>query len=220
MKSILVSNAYVISSNENSSKLKLMPFLGLKQNALPTSNRKAVEGDFVILNYLYDKSIIIAPNQDSFTEVRSKYPDNNFLHSDLFAAELKYEGEPFPSKELIQEYASSQNIGTIFFVIGNKVYITDSKTFAILDSDTVLFNNTEDAKMPFYTRIDGVEKNIVKQVTEYKSWEVPLIGSLFGEDKRSDEEILLEDYIESEEIKVSDSTYSDHYKEILGLKWW
>lgn len=218
MKSILVANAYVISSNENSSEVKLVPFLGLKQNALPTSNRKAAEGDFVILNYLYDKSLIIAPSQDSFTEVRSKYPDNDFLHSDLFAAELKYEGDPLPSKKSIQEYTSAQNIGTIFFVIGNKVYITDAKTFAILDSDTVLFNNLDDAKTPFYTRIDNIEKNIVKKVTDYKDWEVPGVGSLFDENKKSEEEILLEDYIEAEEIKVKDNTYSNHYKEILGLK--
>lgn len=218
-KSILVANAYVTSSNANSSTLKLEPFLDLKQNALPTSNRKAMNGDYVILNYLYDTSLIIAPTQDSFTEVRAKYPNSNFLHSDLFAAELKYEGQPFPSKQMIQEYAISQNIGTIYFVIENKVFIVDTKTFAILDSDNVLFNISEDGKMPFYTRIDKIEKNILNQILDYKSWEIPLIGKLFSNnEEKTEEEILLEDYIEAGELNVSKDIYNNFYKELLGLK--
>ena len=40
------------------------------------------------------------------------------VQKSLFAAKLKVQGEPLPSKETIQEFAAEQNIGTIFFVIG------------------------------------------------------------------------------------------------------
>lgn len=215
-KSLLVANAYVVSSNNSTSTLKLMPFLDLKQNAIPTSNRKAVNGDIVIVNYLYDASLIIAPSQDAFSATRAKYRDNNFLHSDLFGTKLKTEGEPLPSKEVIQDYAISQNIGTIFFIIDSSVYIVDTKTFAILEKDTISYNFVEDKKMPFYTRVERIEKNVFKSFLDYKGW-LSFIDSFLGDDKRSEEEQLLEDEIEAGELSVKGEIYNNYYKTILGI---
>lgn len=216
-KSLLIANAYVTSSNNTTSTLKLLPFLDLKQNALPTSNRKAQNGDIVILNYLYDTSLIIAPSQDAFSATRNKYKDNNFLHSDLFGAKLKYEGEPIPSKETIQNYAISQNIGTLFFIIKGQVYIVDSKTFAILDSDTISYNFVEDEKMPFYTRVEKIEKNALTKLLDYKSWFSFLDGFL-GKSDKTEEEVLLEDYIEEGELTLKGDIYNNYYLSLLGLK--
>ncbi len=216
-KSLLVANAYVIDSNSSSSTLKLAPFLDLKQNAIPTSNRKAENGDIVILNYLYDTSLIIAPSQDAFSATRAKYRDNNFLHSDLFGAKLKYEGEPLPSKQTIQDYAISQNIGTIFFIIKSKVYIVDTKTFAVLDTDSISYNFVEDERMPFYTRVEKIEKNAFKSALEYKSW-FSFLDTFFGDDKRSEEEQLLEDHIKAGELSVKGDIYNNYYETLLGLK--
>ena len=216
-KSMLVSNAYVISSNNSNSTLKLMPFLDLKQNALPTSNRKAQNGDIAIINYLYDTSLIIAPSQDAFSAIRAKYRDNNFLHSDLFGVKLKYEGEPLPSKQIIQDYAISQNIGTLFFVIKNKVYIVDTKTFAILDSDLISYNFVEDKKMPFYTRVEKIEKSGLQSALDYKSW-FSFLDSFLGNSKRTEDEILLEDYIKVGDLSVKGEIYNNYYETILGIK--
>lgn len=219
-KSMLIANAYVISSNETSSTLKLAPFLDLKQNALPTSSRKAQNGDIVILNYLYDVSLIIAPSQDAFTVTRNKFRDNNFLHSDLFGAYLKYEGEPLPSKQTIQDYAISQNIGTIFFVIKGRVYVVDAKTFAILDTDTISYNYVEDEQMPFYTRVENIEKNLLTKVTDYENWlsNFGFLEKFIGNDNRTEEEVLLEDYIEKGELTVKGEVYNSYYETLLGIK--
>lgn len=218
-KALLVANGYVISSNETSSTLKLAPFLDLKQNALPTSNRKAENGDIAIINYLYNTSMIIAPSQDAFIATRTKYPENNFLHADLFAARLKYDGEPIPSKKTIQDYAISQNIGTIFFVIKNRVYVVDSKTFAILDSDLISYNFVQDEQMPFYTRIEKIEKNLLKKITDYQDWFTSLFGFL-GIDKKdkTEEQVLLEDYIKEGKLNVKADVYNNYYESLLGIK--
>jgi hypothetical protein len=216
-KSLIVSSAYVTSSNSNSSTIKFIPFLDLKQNALPTSNRKPQEGDIAILNYLYDASLIIAPSQDAFTATRQKFKENNFLHSDLFAAYLKKEGIPFPSKQIIQDYALSQNLGTIFFVIGSTVYVVDTRTFAILEKDAISYNFVEDEKMPFYTRVEKIEKNLVTSLLDVSSW-FSFLDDIFGDDERSEDEILLEDEIASGEINVKPEIYNNYYKTILGIK--
>jgi len=216
-KSAIVANAYVVNSNPSSSTLKIVPFLDLKQNALPTSNRKVTKGDTAILNYLYDSSLIIAPSQDAFLAVKAKYKDNNFLHSDIFAAKLKIEHEPLPSKETIQKFAISQNIGTIFFVIKSNIYIVDTKTFALLESDTISYNFIQNEKMPFYTRVEEIEANPFDSILDFKKW-LSYIDSFIGDDLRSEEEILLEDEIKSNKLVVKGIIYNNYYKTLLGLK--
>ena len=216
-KSLIVSNAYVTKSNATNSTLKFISFLDIKQNAIPTSNRKPVNGDVAILNYLYDASLIIAPSQDAFTATRAKYRDNNFLHSDMFGAKLKIEREPLPSKEIIQKFAIEQNIGTIFFVIASKVYIVDAKTFAILDEDTISYNFVENERMPFYTRVEKIEKTELEKLVNWKNIVSLKFLDFLDDDKRSEEEQLLEDEIDSGKVVLNGAIYNNYYKTVLGL---
>lgn len=214
-QSIIVSSAYVVDSNNSTTTLKLMPFLDIKQNAIPTAARTVEDGDTAIINYLYNASIIIAPSQDAFSQTRKKYADINFLHSDIFGAKLKFEEEPLPSKATIQEFAMSQNIGTIFFVIGSKLYIVDSRTFTVIDQDTISYNFVQDEKMPFYTRVDNIEKSVITSLLNFSEW-TKFIKD-FLEDKRTEDEILLEDQIQNDELKVKVEIYNNYYKTLLGL---
>ncbi len=216
-RSLIVSNAYVEATNSLSSTLKFIPFLDIKQNAIPTSNRKPINGDIAILNYLYYTSLIIAPSQDAFLVTRNKYKKNNFLHSDIFAAKLKSEKEPLPSRKTIQNFAISQNIGTLFFIIENKIYIVDSKTFKILDTDHISYDFTQEGQLPFYTRIEKIEKSALKSTFNYKTW-LSSIDNVIGDDKRTEEEQLLEDEIEADKLSNKDKLYNNYYEKLLGIK--
>ncbi len=158
-KRLIVSNAKVISSNANSSVVEFFKFDDLKQDAIPTSKREIAKNDVLVLNYMYNSSLLIAPNIESFQAVRDNFKLNNFVHSDLFAAKLKVEHNPYPKKEDIQNFAIEQNLGTIFMVVENKVFIIDTKTFTILDSYLINYDNKESIK-PFYTRIENIEETI------------------------------------------------------------
>lgn len=158
-KRLIVSNAKVVSSNANSSIVEFFPFNDLSQDALPTSNRSVAINDVLILNYMYNSSLLIAPTLDSFQTVRENFKLNNFMHSDIFAAKLKVENKPYPTKEDIQKFAIEQNLGTIFFVLDNKVYVVDTKTFTILESYAFAYESSE-KQMPFYTRVEEIEESI------------------------------------------------------------
>jgi len=108
---------------------------------------------------MYNSSLLIAPSLDSFQAVRSNFKSNNFIHSDIFAAKLKVTNTPFPTKEDIQKFAIEQNLGTIFFVLNNKVYVVDTKTFTILAKYNFAYENKE-YQMPFYTRVEEIEGSI------------------------------------------------------------
>jgi hypothetical protein len=155
-KRLIVANAKVVSSNDNSSVVEFFPFEDLKQDAIPTTRRVLENDDVIVLGYMYDKSLLVTPNYDSFQAVRSDFRQNNFMHSDIFASQLKIHNIPFPTKEDFQKFAIEQNLGTIFFLVDNKVYIVDSKTFAILNVYSFYFT-VQDKQMPLYTRVENIE---------------------------------------------------------------
>ena len=187
-KRLIVSNAKVISSDSNSSVVEFFGFNDLKQDAIPTSNRVVANNDILILNYMYNSSLLITPTLDAFQNVRDNFKLNNFVHSDIFAAKLKVDHIPYPTKQDIQKFAIEQNLGTIFMVIENKVFIIDTKTFTILASYAVNYENNAEVKMPFYTRVEEIEDTIF-------NW------SFF-------------DFFSSKK----NLSYNDYYKRILGIK--
>ncbi len=209
---IIVSSAYVTSSNESSSQIKFIPFLDLKQNAIPTSNRKVANGDKFLLNYLYDFSLLIAPNNESFKIVRKKYRDNTFLHSDVFAAYLKFIYRPQPTKEIIQDFALAQNMGTLFFVIDSNLYIVDTRTFAVLEKRPLNYLQNE-TQMPFYTRVEKIKYSILTE--NYTKW-FDFAKKYISEDTKTEEEILYGDLATSKS-KDSDVDYNEYYKKLLGV---
>lgn len=214
---LIISNAYVVSSNTNSSELKLFPFLDLKQNAIPTSKTKAQKGDTIILNYMYNKSLLIAPSRDAFQVAREKFTSNTFLHSDIFASKLKAMNQPLPTRKTIQEFAISQNLGTVYIIIKNKAFVVDSKTFAVLDAKTLTYNYLDTEKMPFYTRVDNIEESVVKGMWD-KIKSFKFVSNIFGDDERSEEERLLEGELDKNDIVSKNKVYNEYYKAILGFK--
>ena len=158
-KKLIVSNAKVISSDSNGSVVEFFKFDDLKQEAIPTTKKTVQQGDVLVLNYMYNSSLLITPNIESFQTVRDNFKLNNFIHSDIFAAKLKVDHNPYPTKEIIQKFAIEQNLGTIFMVLENKVFIIDTKTFTILESYAISYENTKNM-MPFYTRIEEIEDSI------------------------------------------------------------
>lgn len=198
-KKLIVANAKVISSNENNSIVEFSEFDDLKQDALPLSKRKVAIGDILALNYLYTSSLLIAPTQETFQAVRKNFKFNNFLHSDIFASSLKNEEEPLPSKKTIQDFAIKQNLGTIFIIVDDKVNVIDTKTFTILTTYKINYND-EDSKLPFYTRIEKIEESVFNSLSNISVSDFS-IDSLLGNDKTSNNEL----------------NYENYYKKLLGL---
>ncbi len=156
---IIIASASVIDSNNTQSTIKFSNFDGLSQSALPTSNIKATDGDIFILNYLYNTSLLIAPNNQSFKTVRGMFPNQNFIHSDVFATNLKYLKKSTPTKPIIQAFCKNQDIGTIYIVVDNTVYTLDAKTFKVVSKNPIFydFNNTQ---IPFYTRVEDIKDGV------------------------------------------------------------
>ncbi|MFK2824046.1 plasminogen-binding N-terminal domain-containing protein [Arcobacter sp. YIC-80] len=202
-KRLIVANAKVISSDDTSSTIEFSSFDDIEQEALPTSKRGAQKGDILALNYLYTSSMLIAPNQEAFQIVRENFKYNNFLHSDIFATQLKINEEPFPSKKTIQEFAIKQNLRTIFIVLEDKVYVIDAKTFKTLTNYDISYASSK-SELPFYTRIEKIEEAPL-------DFDFNFDLSIFN--------FLLDEEDKFEEKKSYDNnSYENYYKNILGIK--
>ena len=116
---------------------------------------------------------------------------------------------------MIQDFALSQNMGTVFIVLESTVYIFDSRTFALLDKKQIT-NNSIDEEVPFYTRVEDIESSLF--TGDYLKW-YELASKYFVDDKRSEEEVLYEDL----EIKgdkegtIATRAYTNYYKKLLGV---
>jgi len=157
--SIIVTQAVVIDSNNLNSTIKFIKKEIIPQDAIPTTTLIPQNGDQFILNHLYTTSLLIAPNLKAKNKILEIYPNQNFLNEDFFAAHLKIINSPLPTKKIITDFAQSQQIGTIFIVAENKLFILDSITFKIIDSLNINYNDNS-TMVPFLTKIENIELGI------------------------------------------------------------
>lgn len=155
--SIILTQAVVVQSDHSVSTIEFIDTPILPQDAIPTSNLTPQNNDTFILNHLYNTSLMIVPNLKAKTLIKKLYPNQNFLNEDFFASHLKVENTPLPQKEDISNFAQSKQIGTIFIMVSNNLYILDSITFKIIDTISIT-NDDLTTQSPFFTKIENIEK--------------------------------------------------------------
>ncbi len=177
--SIILSQAIVIKSNSKNSIINFVNDKLLQQNAIPTSNIKPSNNDSFILNHLYKTSLLIVPNREAKNTVLDIFKDQNFLNEDFFASHLKLISKPTPSKNIIVNFAQKQQIGTIFIVIKKKLYILDSISFKVIYTVN-LDINSQNTNIPFFTKIDAIEKGFWtfgnNEMSDYNNYYLSLIN--------------------------------------------
>ncbi len=153
--STIVAKVIVVSKNDKTTTLRFVPFKDLKQSVLPIPKILPKVGDEVILNYLYNYALPIAPNYNAYKQIINNHKDIKWLHPDLFAAILYTNGTPAPTKKDFQKMCSDYNFELLYFAIDHIGYFTDCNSFKVIGED---FVDTGSKKMlPFFTRIKDIE---------------------------------------------------------------
>jgi hypothetical protein len=154
-KSIILSYATVITSNKENATIKFLDNSIIPQEAIPTSNLKPSTDDIFIVNHLYHASLMIVPNFEAKQKTQKLYAKHSFLNSDIFAGFLKINDTPVPTKEVIQEFAKTNNLGTILFHIEDKLYLVDTLSFKIIQTH---YLPVKDKKFfsPFLTNVQDI----------------------------------------------------------------
>lgn len=177
--SIILSEAFVKKSNDISSMIEFIDKKVLFQDAIVTSYLKPSNNDTFILNHLYNTSLLIVPNEKAKASVKELYQNQNFLNEDFFASHLTLNKTPIPTKEIITAFTQSQQIGTIFIVVKNNLYIVDSLTFTVINTRQIK-NDDPHTSVPFLTKINEIKTTLfsfdTNKIEDYNLYYLNLLG--------------------------------------------
>lgn len=148
---VIVANVVITSVNHTQTFAKVLPFTQLIQPYLPTPNMTPKVGDEVIFRSFNNKAFLIAPNEDSYKAMISKYPFIEFVSSDLLMGFLNSRGKHDPTNKTLPQACNDYAVGLVFIIGSKDVGIFNCQNMAMLAK----YPNTlkdETTMSPFYTR--------------------------------------------------------------------
>ena len=166
-KSSILAQAIVIKTDKNNSTIKFIKTDILKQDAIPMTNLKPENNDTFILNHLYNTSLLIAPNYTTKIKIENIFYKTSFLNSDIFAAWLKMNNIPVPTKEDIQQFSKKNNIGTIYIQSLNKLKIIDTLSFKVIQTIPLKVDDNK-TQVPFFTNVQDIKTSAFSWFTKEK----------------------------------------------------
>ena len=150
----IIARVSVIQKENGLAKLEFKVFDSLEQEALPLPNILPEVGDEVLLNFLYDRAVAIAPDRTSHDWLVQKFPSLYFTHIDVLGARLIRANAPAPKRADFRKFCSDNAVGILAFALRDKIKLVDCQDFHVLyEEDVALNSSTQQA--PFYSRIEG-----------------------------------------------------------------
>lgn len=155
----ILNNAVVTSYNKDTkvATLKLTEFNALSNSALPNGNWKVQVGDTAVLAFGYTRGMLIAPNENIYYKI-SKHSKIQWIHPDIFATMLSFNGHPTPLREDFTQMSIASSVGLVYIYLNQIVYTLDSKSFKILATTDAKLNQ-DSVNLPFYTRVPEIDSN-------------------------------------------------------------
>ncbi len=153
--SSIIARAVVSHKQNGYATVRFELYSNLAQKALPLPKFTPKSGDTIVLNFLYNRALIIAPNADVYKQILKAFSNISFIHPDLVAAELSFNYTPNPSKDDFRKSCAKHAAGVIFVALDKEAFFVDCGSFAVLKS----FKSGQIASyhLPFYTQVDGID---------------------------------------------------------------
>ena len=174
----IIARVDVVSKDGTKAILRVEKFQMLSQGAFPDTGIKPNVGDDVSINYLYDRALIIAPNQTVYNQITKNYNTITWVHPDLVAAYLTKLYRPNPDKKIFQEACYQNAASIIVFAIKDKAYFVDCHNFNTLQ--TIPVSNNGEIQLPFYSRVTNVDSSWFSwdssKISDYNTYYSKLLG--------------------------------------------
>ncbi|MDA7816981.1 plasminogen-binding N-terminal domain-containing protein [Sulfurimonas sp.] len=159
-RSQILNNAVVKSFNPDTkiAKLQLDEYGALVNNALPSGKWTVSAGDTVVLAFGYTRGLLLAPSEEIYHRV-TKSARVQWVHPDLFATLLSFNGHPTPLREDFTKMSIDNSVGLLYIYLHKKVYTADVKSFKILAISDADLKQDKEPGLPFYTRVPEINAN-------------------------------------------------------------
>ncbi|HEC1736119.1 TPA: plasminogen-binding N-terminal domain-containing protein [Campylobacter coli] len=153
----IIARASVIAKEKGLAKLKFSVFADLEQDALPLPNVVPQKGDEVVLNFLYDRGLVIAPDEQTYNKLVSSFPEIYFTHIDILGAQLIRSSSLAPKRSDFRKFCADNAVGILIFALEDRAKIVDCQDFSELYELAIA--KPSSIQVPFYSRIGGYKSN-------------------------------------------------------------
>lgn len=151
----IVARCVVTQKDGKNAKIRFERFSSLKQNAYPIPKVSPKKGDEIIINFLYKRALLIAPNKEIYHDIIGDFPKIDFVDSDLAASYLSLKYKPNPSKDDFRKICDKYAAGLVMLATNKKIYALDCGSFKPIKE----FPSKEikSYKLPFFSNIGKIE---------------------------------------------------------------
>ncbi|EAI1055375.1 exporting protein [Campylobacter coli] len=153
----IIARASVIAKEKGLAKLKFSVFADLEQDALPLPNVVPQKGDEVVLNFLYDRGLVIAPDEQTYNKLVSSFSEIYFTHIDILGAQLIRSSSLAPKRSDFRKFCADNAVGILIFALEDKAKMVDCQDFSELYELAIA--KPSSIQVPFYSRIGGYKSN-------------------------------------------------------------
>ncbi|BEK36791.1 plasminogen-binding N-terminal domain-containing protein [Campylobacter coli] len=153
----IIARASVIAKEKGLAKLKFTVFADLEQDALPLPNVVPQKGDEVVLNFLYDRGLVIAPDEQTYNKLVSSFPEIYFTHIDILGAQLIRSSSLAPKRSDFRKFCADNAVGILIFALEDRAKMVDCQDFSELYELAIA--KPSSIQVPFYSRIGGYKSN-------------------------------------------------------------
>lgn len=148
----IIANALVSEIKDGTAVVKISDFSQMSEKYLPKPHGKVAQGDKITFRILYDRALLIAPNQGTYQDISAKFEKVDFLHSDVLAMFLSKEGKNMPDSASLAQFCEKYDVGLVFIALRSRVEILNCASFKKLAISALRLKDRS-VKKPFFTRL-------------------------------------------------------------------
>ncbi len=146
--------SYLTQTSSNGSA-KLLTRDMLQHDELPTINTPVSKGDKVIGGYLYHNVLLLAPDANTYAKITASH-NKKWIHPDLYALFLSIEGDTYPSKENLAQFAKEYHVGLIYIVKNGSAVLLDPISGQFVGKKT-MSGLPAQGEYPFHMRFEEIQ---------------------------------------------------------------
>lgn len=148
----IIANALVSEVKDGVAVVAISDFTQMSEKYLPKPLGKVAQGDKITFRILYDRALLIAPNQSVYQDISAQFGWVDFLHSDIFAMFLSKEGKNMPDSANFTRFCEKYDVGLVFVALRSRIEILNCASFKKIAFSSFRLKDRS-VKKPFFTRL-------------------------------------------------------------------
>ena len=148
--------------SQGGTKATIGSYSMLKHENLPTIKTDLKQGDQVIFGNLYDNVLLIAPNEQSYSNI-TKSIKKVWIHPDMYASFLINKDKDKITKKNLKEFAIETQIGLVAIVAKDGLRILDPISGNYLRRISIKTPINNKVQSPFYARFEQISTDIFSE---------------------------------------------------------